>query len=89
MNSNENWDLKIKDDVWKSVARFLRDDQERIRRTIRGLAINPYEGDVEKMKGEEHAWRRRVDAYRIKYEIYTQERVVYIYEVKRRASKTY
>lgn len=89
MNSNENWDLKIEDDVWKSVARFPRNDRERIRRAIRGFVLDPYEGDIEKMKGEEHTWRRRVGAYRIKYEIHTQDKIVYVYEVKRRVSKTY
>ncbi|MBI2623743.1 MAG: type II toxin-antitoxin system RelE/ParE family toxin [Candidatus Liptonbacteria bacterium] len=53
------------------------------------LAANPYAGDTWKMKGEEHSWRRRVGNYRIFYELFPNERVVHVYKIERRTSKTY
>ena len=90
MNSNVNWQLKIRDRIWKDVAKFSEKDRERITKVIeKEIILNPYSGDIEKMKGEENSWRRRVGVYRIFYEIITQEKVIYIFRVERRTSKTY
>ena len=90
MNSNVNWQLKIRDRIWKDVAKFSEKDRERITKVIeKEIILNPYSGDIEKMKGEENSWRRRVDVHRIFYEIITQEKVIYIFRVERRTSKTY
>ena len=90
MNLNEKWKLKIRERIWKDMARFSRKDQERIVKIIEeDLVSNPYSGDIEKMEGEENSWRRRVGAYRIFYEIYPQAKTIYVYHVERRTSKTY
>ena len=90
MNSNVNWQLKIRDRIWKDVVKFSGKDQERITKVIeKEIILNPYSGDIEKMKGEENSWRRRVGVYRIFYEIITQEKIIYIFRVERRTSKTY
>ena len=90
MNSNVNWQLKIRDRIWKDVAKFSEKDRERITKVIeKEIILNPYSGDIEKMKGEENSWRRRVGVYRIFYEIITQEKIIYIFRVERRTSKTY
>ena len=90
MNSNVNWQLKIRDRIWKDVAKFSEKDRERITKVIeKEIILNPYSGDIEKMKGEENSWRRRAGVYRIFYEIITQEKVIYIFRVERRTSKTY
>ena len=90
MNSNVNWQLKIRDRIWKDVAKFSEKDRERITKVIeKEIISNPYSGDIEKMKGEENSWRRRAGVYRIFYEIITQEKVIYIFRVERRTSKTY
>ena len=66
MNSNVNWQLKIRDRIWKDVAKFSEKDRERITKVIeKEIILNPYSGDIEKMKGEENSWRRRVGVYRI------------------------
>lgn len=90
MNLNTGWQLKIRDRVWKEVAKFPGKDQKRIADVLeKGIILNPYFGDIEKMKGEENSWRRRIGAYRIFYEIISQEKIVYIFRVERRTSKTY
>ncbi len=48
-----------------------------------------YAGDVRKMQGEEDVWRRRVGPYRIFYEVLSEEKLIHVYEVARRASITY
>jgi mRNA-degrading endonuclease RelE of RelBE toxin-antitoxin system len=53
------------------------------------LSRNPYGGDIAKLGGEEDVWRRRVGAYRVFYEVNQKKRVIYIFRVERRTSKTY
>lgn len=89
MTSNSDWELKIKERVHKELSRFPAVDRNKIIQAIGLLCLDPYAGDVEKMKGEEHDWRRRVGAYRIFYELMIRERVIYVYHVERRTSKTY
>ena len=90
MSSNADWQLKIRDRVFKDIAKLPKKDKERIAEVIeKEISLNPYLGDIEKMKGEENSWRRRIGAYRIFYEIIPQERTIYIFRVERRTSKTY
>jgi mRNA interferase RelE/StbE len=89
MSSNENWKLRVRERIYKSLCKFPEKDRNRLIRVIEELPLNPYVGDVEKMEGEENVWRRRVGAYRIFYEIKSQERVIYVFCVERRTSKTY
>ena len=90
MNSTVICQLEIRDRIWKDVVKFSGKDQERITKVIENeIILNPYSGDIEKMKGEENSWRRRVGVYRIFYEIITQEKIIYIFRVERRTSKTY
>ena len=84
-----NWVLIVNAPVRKVLKRVPRKDAERIVAILEELTINPYAGDIRKMEGEDDTWRRRVGAYRIKYEIRTLERMIRILEVKRRASNTY
>jgi mRNA-degrading endonuclease RelE of RelBE toxin-antitoxin system len=89
MNSSKNWHLEIRAKVLRTVARFPKKDRDRIIQVLEMLPNDPFTGDVEKMVGEINVWRRRVGAYRIFYELRATERIVYVYTVKRRTSKTY
>ena len=84
-----SWLLTV--DAWarKRLKRIPKADARRIIDAIEECAVNPYAGDIEKMEGTEDAWRRRIGAYRIKYEIRTKEKVIYVFDVARRTSKTY
>lgn len=53
------------------------------------LSQNPYSGDVVKLESEENLWRRRAGAFRIKFQIKEDEKIIYVYEIKRRTSSTY
>ena len=89
MNSNERWELKIDNAVYKELARFPKKNAEKIFKAIELLPFDPYAGDIEKIKNEENVWRRRVGAYRIFYEIKKDERVIEVFWVERRTSSTY
>ena len=65
MNSSVNWDLQIDDGVFKSLKKLSQRDAGEILAVIKLLPVDPYFGDVQKMKGQENTWRRRVGAYRI------------------------
>lgn len=53
------------------------------------MTVDPFIGDIEKMKGEENVWRRRVGSYRIFYEVLKDQKIIYINDLKRRTSNTY
>ena len=89
MSLNQNWELKIDKIIFKKLSRLPKKDVERIFVTIEFLAQNPYSGDIEKIKGEDNSWRRRVGNYRIFYDIKQDERIVQVTWVERRTSKTY
>lgn len=87
--SGENWVLVVDPDVRKTLKRFPRHDQVAIDAAVLEMRCDPHSGDVEKMKGKENAWRRRVGSYRIFYELYPLQRLVLISKVERRTSTTY
>lgn len=89
MNSNANWALQTDASVYKFLKKIVLKDAERILMAINNLPNEPFYGDIKKMKGEENSWRRRVGAYRIFYEIISQEKIIYVFCIERRNSKTY
>lgn len=89
MNSSAGWTLKVRNGVYKTLAKFPKNDCARLTRVIEELPLDPYHGDIEKMEGEDKSWRRRIGAYRIFYEIIPQAKVIYVFRVERRTSGTY
>ena len=89
MSSDINWALQIDPAVYKTLEKFPRQDRERIYFAIKNLVLNPFLGDIQKMKGEQNSWRRRIGSYRIFYEIIFQERTIYVFKTERRTSNTY
>ncbi|MBI2604349.1 MAG: type II toxin-antitoxin system RelE/ParE family toxin [Candidatus Harrisonbacteria bacterium] len=85
----KNWDLQVDPDVFKILKKVPRQSSEVILRAIRFLLANPYFGDIQKMKGEENAWRRRIGSYRIFYKIKIAERIILVFHLQRRTSSTY
>lgn len=89
MNLKENWGLQIDPSVFKSLKKLIRKDKERVLSVIKELETNPHSGDIQKIKGEDNVWRRRVGSYRLFFEIYPEEKVVHIFHVERRTTTTY
>ena len=84
-----NWELRVDPIVLKQLKKVQPKDAKRILSAIEGMAFNPYAGDIEKMRGEDDVWRRRVGAYRIFYEVIPARKIVHVYRVVRRTSTTY
>lgn len=84
-----SWDLQIDSSVFKVLKKIPRHDAETILMVIRLLPIDPYFGDIQKMKGEENTWRRRVGTYRIFYKIKVSEKIILVFKLEHRTSKTY
>lgn len=89
MSSSKSWSLRVDDSVLKSLRRMPRRDTGVILEVIHALPINPYFGDIQKMKGEDNAWRRRIGSYRIFYKIKVSEKTILVFHIERRTSKTY
>jgi len=89
VNSSINWELKVKNRVYKELSKLPLEERGRVVEVIDNLPHNPYAGDMEKIKGEENTWRRRIGNYRIFYEIVSQDRTIYVFHVERRTSNTY
>jgi mRNA-degrading endonuclease RelE of RelBE toxin-antitoxin system len=89
MNSSANWVLQVDPVVYKFFKRIPRRDAERLLKAVEELPRDPFLGDIEKMKGEKNVWRKRIGAYRIRYELIKEEKVIYVFRAERRTSKTY
>ena len=89
MNLQLNWDLHIDDSVLKVLKKFPSKDKEAILSAIKILSTNPYFGDLQKMQDEEDSWRKRVGSYRIFFKIKVEQKIVLVFQVKRRTSNTY
>lgn len=88
-SSRVNWDLQIDESVFKILKRIPWRRAGDILLLLKLLPEDPYFGDIQKMKGEKNTWRRRIGSYRIFYKIKTIEKVILVFRVERRASKTY
>ena len=89
MNSGKNWVLYIDDSVYKFLAKIPRKNAEHILSVIQNLPTDPFHGDIQKMKGEQNVWRRRIGAYRIRYEIIPTEKIIHVFLAERRTSSSY
>ena len=89
MNLNKSWVLKIDTDVYKDLSKVPKDYARKILEAIEDLPVNPYYGDVEKIKGEKYLWRKRIGPYRFFYEIHSNENFIHVLWAERKTSKTY
>ena len=89
MSSSESWSLRIDPGVFKELKKIPKNYVSVILEVIRLLPVDPYFGDIQKMKGEKNTWRRRVGSYRIFYKIYISEKLVLVFRLERRTSRTY
>lgn len=88
-SSNTTWVLQIDPDVLKSLKKFPQKDNKRIVDVISRLTTTPYSGDIQKMKGENNIWRRRIGSYRLFYEVIQDENIIHVFRIERRTTTTY
>lgn len=84
-----NWKVLVDPKARKSLEGIPKKYSERIKEAIDKMEIDPFRGDLEKLGGQENVWRKRIGSYRIRYEIYKDRKIIYIFKIERRTSKTY
>lgn len=84
-----SWNVKITQKVLKEIKRFPQKDAKRLLFVLEEMSKNPYRGDIEKVKGEENVWRRRLGSYRILYEMFPPRKFIWVFDIKRRTTTTY
>ena len=89
MSLSESWGLEVDPSVFKILKKIPRRDAEAVLKVIKLLPANPYFGDIQKMKGKDDIWRRRVGVYRIFYKIKTDAKIILVFELEHRTSRTY
>ena len=89
MNSPKNWELQIDPGVLKVLKKIPRHDAGVVSEVIHLLPMDPYFGDIQKMKGEDNVWRRRVGSYRIFYRMKIDQKIILVFHLERRTSRTY
>lgn len=89
MSLQKSWDLQIDPSVYRTLKKTPRHDAEAILNVIKLLPVDPFYGDIQKMKGENNVWRRRIGVYRIFYKIKVIEKVILVFHLERRTSRTY
>ena len=89
MNLDANWGLSIDPRVYKELSKIPKDYADKIIGVLESLVFDPYAGDIEKIKDEQYVWRRRVGRYRIFYELYPNRKLVSVFHIEIRGSKTY
>lgn len=80
--------MRIDDGVYKTLRKISGSYARKIIEAIKNFASDPYIGDMQKIKGEEFLWRRRIGDYRIFFEIYQEQRRVDVRWIERKTSKT-
>jgi len=53
------------------------------------MRIDPFSGDIARLRAERSAWRRRVGNYRIFFDVFPEQLLVHVIEINRRTSTTY
>jgi len=84
-----SWEVRLVKRAAKEIKRIPKKDAKRLLFVLEELAENPYQGDIEKIKGEENVWRRRIGNYRILYEIKLKQRYIGVFQIRRRTTTTY
>lgn len=84
-----SWKVRIAKRVSKEMKRIPKKDVKRLLFVLEGLAKDPYQGNIEKIKGEDNVWRRRVGSHRILYEIILKGKYIDVFQIRRRTTTTY
>jgi mRNA interferase RelE/StbE len=83
------WNLQITGPAQKEFRKLPEREQRRVRSALIAMQDDPFTGDIQRLKGQPTAWRRRVGNYRVIYDLYVEERMIVVSGVVRRTSTTY
>ena len=85
------WTVRLSTEAARHLSRLPRDQQEMIGRAIDRMEADPFQGDVEPLKGRKWSgrYRKRVGRYRLIFVPDFQERRVEISAILVRSETTY
>lgn len=83
------WNVLVTEKAKKSLSKFPQSDYNRILNVIDKLKLNPFSLDFKKLRASSNIWRLRSGNYRIFTKLFPKEKVVFVFNIKRRTSKTY
>lgn len=85
-----SWHVFVASSSTKFVRQIPNKDAARIKFVLeKEFPHDPYTGDIKKLGGEENVWRRRIDSYRIFFEVYPALHEICVFDIDRRGSNTY
>ena len=64
------WNLHITGPAQKEFQKLPARDQARVKDALLAMQQDPFSGDIQRLKAEAAAWRRRVGNYRIVYDLH-------------------
>jgi mRNA-degrading endonuclease RelE of RelBE toxin-antitoxin system len=68
---------------------MAKPDRERLLQAIYEMAQDPFTGDIQPLKSQPTAFRRRVGDWRIFVDVYRERRQVEVTDIERRTTTTY
>lgn len=84
------WRIVVTRPAERAFRKMPKKDAARIAETLRAMEHDPFSGDVVALQGiHRGAFRRRVGAWRIFFELQTDDNMVVITNIRRRTSQTY
>ncbi len=89
MISSVGWSVLVDRRARKLVERAPRPERERLYEALRAMEVDPLAGDVQPLKDQPTAFRRRVGDWRIFFDLDPEHRIVEVRYIERRTSTTY
>jgi mRNA-degrading endonuclease RelE of RelBE toxin-antitoxin system len=85
------WTIRLSPEAARQLSSFPRDHQRTIGHAIDRMRQDPFQGDVQPLKGRKWRgrYRKRVGRYRLIFIPYYQERIVEISAILLRDEQTY
>lgn len=83
------WTIHIAKPAQKQLARTPAKSRRLLLAALEEMQQNPFSGDILRLASERTAWRRRVGAYRIFFDVYLERRHIDVVDIARRTSSTY
>jgi mRNA-degrading endonuclease RelE of RelBE toxin-antitoxin system len=83
------WELLVAGPARRALERIPEADRRRILAALEAMELDPFSGDIVRLKAHPVAWRRRVGDWRILFDVEPDRRRVIVHDVLRRTSTTY
>lgn len=83
------WIIHIVKRARKTLEHIPQKDRGYILNDLREMGHDPFSGDIDWLKDQPAAFRRRVGNWRILFDVNVENHIAVILDVKRRTSKTY